>query len=64
MPLTHKAKNKLREAGTDQVEIIDTRRDLFGQSGEWLHVAFVGANRDKSRWVHSDNDLDFVVLLT
>ena len=60
--ITHKGRNKIHEAGNPETWIVRTvRHDLFHTQGEWLLLEPVGM-ADKSRWVHADNDDDFIVL--
>ena len=64
IPKTHKAKNKIREAGTDQFEILrEVDKVLFSdETGPWLLIAPVGdTEAKKSRWVHKTNDLNFSI---
>lgn len=64
IPKTHKAKNRIHEAGTDEVKVLAERENVLFDPGKgpWLHVAFVGARSKHSRWVHATQDPDFEVV--
>ena len=60
IPLTKKGRERIKQAGTDQVEVrMEAETTLFGGPGPWLFVSFVGAERRHDRWVHATADRDF-----
>ena len=61
-PKTHKAKNRIREAGTNQVSILREAADLMEKRGRWLLVHFDGTAENLDRWVHATDDRDFHVI--
>ena len=61
-PKTHKAKNRIREAGTDQVSILREAADLMEKRGRWLLVHFDGTPERMDRWVHAIDDRDFHII--
>lgn len=62
---TQKGKNRVREHGNEWTVLAETSTVLFSPSkqGPWLFVAPIGQgqNDKASRWVHANNDENFVV---
>jgi hypothetical protein len=59
--ITHRGANKLREAGNPSVwTLVKEIENLFNQRGAWLLLEPDTAPA-KSRWVHEENDDDFIV---
>lgn len=64
--ISQKGKNRIRENSTRWVVLAETETVLFnpGMKGPWLFIS--PANEDQnhraSRWIHLDNDPDFVIV--
>ena len=66
-PKTNKAKNKLREAGTNEWEVIRTSPEVFfsPRQGPWHYVRPTHNNHDTKdycRWVSEADDPDFTLV--
>lgn len=66
-PLTRKAENRLREAGTATWEIARVEDAVLFDTapGPWLYVMPCTPDDrkrvDKARWIHGKNDKDFQI---
>lgn len=64
--ITQKGKNRVREHGEQWSVLAETDVVLFSPSkhGPWLFIAPLGcdATHKASRWVHKNNDADFIVI--
>lgn len=61
---TNKGKNKLNEAGNpDQWLVVEIRATVAfsDRQGPWYHVRPEHQDMEKSRWVNTVDDFDFIV---
>lgn len=63
--LSQKGKNRVRDHGNIWSVLAETDTILFAptKKGPWLFIAPNGDTADSkaARWIHSDNDYDFIV---
>ena len=62
-PKTLKGRNRIREAGTNVVEVFKSMDNpaFAPGTGTWLLVRFKGKPSKLNRWIHPTNDPEFEV---